>query len=204
MFDDIYFNGWEEIFDSKVNEPEKEDSKRLIDKVAGNGCIGALVFYGQAIGALDYDPDKFKRSEFAKAEIAFTRMVTYDIVGEDLFDLWHSCCSLNTKGAVQVMLDCDIEEIKDHIKNKKKYSPEEMVVGSPKKRDGQHWSFFILSGKDKGTYVVVKGDIFEAKEKFIKEYGKIRHKVIPSELLDHIIYDEERFLPKPKCLAVLE
>ena len=46
---------------------------------------------------------------------AFERMLYAGITGAQLYMLWNDCCLRNTPEAVKIMLERDIEDIKDHI-----------------------------------------------------------------------------------------
>lgn len=49
------------------------------------------------------------------AEIAIERMLYAGITGPQLYMLWNDCCFRNTPETVKIMLERDIEDIKDHI-----------------------------------------------------------------------------------------
>ena len=198
MSDKVDF--WENVFDALTSKGEKAHHN-MVEKI-GDNCIGALVFYSSAVGALEYFSNKkmIPKEDFFKAESAFKRMADNDIVGDDLFTLWNNCCDLDTKGAVRVMLDGDIEDIKEHIKNRLKYSIEERTIKGPEVREGQWWSYYITEGQYKGKYVNIKGSFYEAKEKFKEKYGKTEATITPFEVMQHLLCDPDRFVSAPKCI----
>lgn len=49
------------------------------------------------------------------AGTAFERMLYAGITGAQLYMLWNDCCFRNTPEALIIMLERDIEDIKDHI-----------------------------------------------------------------------------------------
>lgn len=69
-----------------------------------DGNPGALTFLIQA-----YKDDMFG------AERAFQRMQDNDIIGSKLYMLWNDCCDRNTKKALSIMLNNDIQDIVEHI-----------------------------------------------------------------------------------------
>lgn len=207
LFDDDLVNddSFEKVFN--LYRSRKRRRYKLVDKLSGNGCIGALVFYGKAIGAFGDEITEVQLKPFLKAETAFMRMVDNDIVGEDLFILWNDCCNLDTGGAVQVMLDRDIEDIKSHINKGGKpipYTKEEMSLRKAIEKDGQHWSFYIMSGEYKGMYVNIKGNFYNTKKIFEEKYGDINYTMTPFEVMEAAICDPERFAPAPQLLEEIE
>lgn len=68
------------------------------------GNPGALSFMGQA-----YAVDMFR------AEDAFQRMQDNKISGSKLYMLWNDCCDRDTKKALEIMLNNDIDDIVKHI-----------------------------------------------------------------------------------------
>lgn len=202
MSDKVDF--WEDVFDALASKGEKAH-QNMVKKI-GDNCIGALVFYSNAVGALEYFSNKkmIPKEDFFKAESAFKRMADNDIVGDDLFTLWNNCCDLDTKGAVRVMLDGDIEDIKEHVKNRLKYSIEERTIKGPEVREGQWWSYYITEGQYKGKYVNIKGSFYEAKEKFKEKYGKTEATITPFDVMQHLLCDPDRFVSAPKCIEDID
>ena len=190
----------EDVLEKHLTKKSCGKHENFIDELS-RGCIGVLVFYGTATGALNClrSLDDEKTHMFIKADIAFTRMLDNDIVGENLLTLWKDCCSLDTDGAVQVMLDRDIEDIKKHINKGLSYTKEEMSVRDPEKRDGQWWSYYFTKGDNKGAYVNAQGPFYEAKEKVKNKY-KGECKVIPFDVMENILCSKDRFIPEPKCI----
>ena len=68
------------------------------------GNPGALTFL-----MLAYDEDMFK------AERGFQRMLDNNITGSKLYMLWNDCCDRDTKMAVNIMCENDVDDIIKHI-----------------------------------------------------------------------------------------
>lgn len=68
------------------------------------GNPGALKFLIEA-----YDANMFL------AEEGFSRMQRNGIVGSELYIIWNDCCGRNVRMALEVMAECSIDYIKEHI-----------------------------------------------------------------------------------------
>ncbi len=97
---------WEALkdFASKPNEPKRpiKDTQRLIEISEGNP--GALAFLGKAY-----------RVNFGKAEAAVTILQNADIKGSQIYMLWNDCCNRDTAFTLDAILNCSVEELKQHI-----------------------------------------------------------------------------------------
>ena len=85
------------------------------------GNPGALTFLMKA-----YDLDPFV------AERAFARMRDAGIEGSWLYMIWNDCCNRDTRKAIRVMNEIDIEVIKDHVFRPRGIPFEEMEDGTAK------------------------------------------------------------------------
>lgn len=92
------------VYDLKEKEPIKK-TNTLYDM-----CKNDLDAIGFLAKACSY-PDN-----------AFKRMEENDITGSDLYTLYHDCCDDNVIKALYVMTEDAIEDIKTHIKDKKKFT----------------------------------------------------------------------------------
>lgn len=195
-------------------QAEEEHKKELRDNMQAItcGCVGAAIFYGDALGSFanfeKEELDNFDRIRFYKAEHAFTRMLENNIVGLDLCTLWNDCCDNNTDGAVQVILDHDIAEIKDHIAKKIPYSLDEMKVREPRVRDDQYWCFLFKDenedGMDSMRYVSIKGSKKKAKEIFDDKYKKYDCLQVAFDSFEDFICDDKRDVPIPKLIEEID
>ena len=68
------------------------------------GNPGCIQFLAEA-----YDDNMFN------AESGFGRMQENNIKGEKLYRLWNDCCDRNTKKAVNIMCNNEINDILEHI-----------------------------------------------------------------------------------------
>ena len=73
------------------------------------GNIGALTFMCEAYM-------KGSVAQAMKAETAFERVINAGIKGTDLYILWNDCCNRDTNFTLEIMINRDIEDIKQHIK----------------------------------------------------------------------------------------
>lgn len=196
-------------------QAEEEHKKELRDNIQAItcGCVGAAIFYGDALGAFanfeKEELDDFDRIRFFKAEHAFTRMLENNIVGLDLYTLWNDCCDKNTKGAVQVILDHDISEIKERIENKIPYSLDEMKIREPRVRDDQYWCFVFKDENDDSIdamrYVSIKGSKKKAKEIFADKYKKYEDCLqVAFDSFEDFICDVNRDVPIPKLVEEID
>mgnify|MGYP007092151279 CR=1 FL=1 len=194
---------------------EEEHKKEMEDEMRAItcGCVGAAIFYGDALGAFSNFAketlDFLDINRFRKAKIAFSRMLENNIVGIDLHTLWSSCCDKNTKGAVQVILDHDISEIKEHIENKIPYSLDEMKVREPRVRDDQYWCFIFKDENDDSIdamrYVSIKGTKNKAKEIFADKYKKYEDCLqISFDDFEKFACDDDRDVPIPKLIEEID
>ena len=194
---------------------EEEHKKEMEDEMRAItcGCVGAAIFYRDALGAFSNFAketlDFLDINRFRKAKIAFSRMLENNIVGIDLHTLWSSCCDKNTKGAVQVILDHDISEIKEHIENKIPYSLDEMKVREPRVRDDQYWCFIFKDENDDSIdamrYVSIKGTKNKAKEIFADKYKKYEDCLqISFDDFEKFACDDDRDVPIPKLIEEID
>ena len=90
------------IFDKDTNVNELF----LMELTEGN--IGAATFVNEGIN---------KVPTFAIP--AFTKMKNNNITGVKLYLFWNDCCNRDTNKAIKIILDNDIEDIKEHIKDER-------------------------------------------------------------------------------------
>jgi hypothetical protein len=64
----------------------------------------------------DLDTIAFLAKACSYPDKAFKRMEENDIVGRNLYILYHDCCDSDVAKALYVMTNARINEIKDHIK----------------------------------------------------------------------------------------
>lgn len=196
-------------------QTEEEYKKEIRDKMQAItcGCVGAAIFYGDALGAFaNFEKetlDNFDIRRFHKAKHAFDRMLENNIVGIDLHTLWSDCCDKNTKGAVQVILDHEIDEIKDHIANKTPYSLDEMKIRAPREKDEQYWCFIFDDENDDSMdsvrYVSIKGTKKKAKELFDEKYKNYEDVLqVTFDAFVEFVCDENRDVPIPKLVEEID
>ena len=65
-------------------------------------------------GALTFLMDAYKQFLF-KAESAFQKLQNADITGDKLYMIWNDCCDNDTRKAIDMILDNDIETINHFI-----------------------------------------------------------------------------------------
>ena len=196
-------------------QTEEEYKKEIRDKMQAItcGCVGAAIFYGDALGAFaNFEKetlDDFDINRFRKAQTAFNRMLENNIVGIDLHTLWSDCCDKNTKGAVQVILDHDIDEIKEHIENKTPYSLDEMKVREPIEKADQYWCFIFKDENDNSIdamrYVAIKGTKNKTREIFADKYKKYENCLqVTYDAFEDFVCDEDRDVPIPKLVEEID
>lgn len=198
-------------------QTEEEHEKEIKDEMRAItcGCVGTAIFYGDALGAfavLNKETiGSLDLNRFRKAKIAFARMLENNIVGIDLHTLWSDCCDKNTKGAVQVILDHDISEIKGHIENKIPYSLDEIKVREPIEKADQYWCFIFKDENDDSIdamrYVSIKGTKNKAKEIFADKYKKYYEDSfiqISFDDFEEFACDDKRDVPIPKLIEEID
>lgn len=77
------------------------------------GNFGAIQFMNDAYFGKDAEEDI---SVAFIAERAFSRVINEGIKGVQLYLLWNDCCGRDTQFAIEMMLNCPIEKIREHLK----------------------------------------------------------------------------------------